>query len=216
MIKYAQKPNADVEYFTSAIIRDALDKKFEKLFGRDPVAVEIDDANKVEDTRIPDMVAESVNPQIASMLKASAIEASNPEAEIPAPPNSTLLYKIVDENPAEISLESIPEYAEIEESAREATISAVAAQDDINIIDGIAYVSGITATINIGIYVDNTKFASEFQYELQQAGGDDLAVEEKEQVFDALFTSLPGGSEEVNESVRTNLLEVVGLTGAIN
>ena len=216
MIKYAQKPNADVEYFTSAIIRDALDNKFEKLFGRDPVAVEIDDAHKVEDTRIPDMVAESVNPQIATMLKASAIEANNPEAEIPAPPNSTLLYKIVDENPAEISLDAIPEYAEIEESAREATISAVAAQDDINITDGIAYVSGTTATINIGIYVDNTKFASEFQYELQQAGGDDLAVEEKEQVFDALFTQLPGGSEEVNESVRTNLLEVVGLTGAIN
>lgn len=217
MIKQGQKPEADVEYLTSAIIREALDQKFQKLFGRDPVSTDINEAHRVEDARIPDMVAESVNPQIASMLKASAIEAAkNESGELPNPPNATLLYKIVDENTANISLESISEYTDIDDVARDATEAAVSAQDHINIEDGIAYVSGAPAIINIGVFVDNEEFAAEFQYELEQAGGDTLAVDEKEQIFNNIFEQLPGGSEEVNENVRIQLLDVIGLTGAMN
>jgi hypothetical protein len=214
MITQADRPDADVEYLTSAIIREALANKFQKLFGRDPVSTDVNEPQKVEDTRIPDMVSESVNPHIASMLKASAIEAAkNSRGEIPSPPNSTLLYRMLDDDPAEISLQAVPEYLEIDEASRDATEAAVAGQDDINIEEGTAYVIGDSAVVDIGVFVDNKAFAAEFQYELEQAGGDALSVEEKENVFDNIFTQLPGGNE-VNENVRSQLLSVVGLTGA--
>ena len=210
------KPTADIEYLSSAIIEAALAGKFKDLFGRDPVYKSPDVPMKVEDTRVPTMIADSVDPQVAAMMKASAIEASTEASgKVPAINNATLLYIIKDTEPASVSLESIEEYTTMDPAAADATVQAVSEQDHINIEEGIAYLSPERSTISIGIFVENTPFAEEFQYRLENAGGNELPPEKKEQVFDDLFNLLPGGEGTQAEDLRQTLLKVVGLTEAL-
>jgi len=211
------KPSADVEYLSSAIIKEALTEKFRDLFGRDPVYMDSEEPMRVEDARIPSMIADSVDPQIASMLKSSAIESNTDSSgKVPSINNATLLYTIKADDPAEVSLESLEEYVGMDPASRDSTIHAVSEQDTINITDGVAYLSPERSAINVGVFVDNNEFASEFQYRLEQAGGNGLSPEEKETVFQELFEDLPGGDDVQVPDVRQALLKVVGLTSALS
>jgi hypothetical protein len=218
MLKFSDsKPSADIAYLSSAITKEALTNKFQDLFGRDPVYEDPDSPMKVTDTRVPTMISNTVDPQIATMLRASAVEDTpNASGEIEDVDNATLLYTLKDTEPAQISLEAISEYKELDSSAVDSTLSAISETDEINIEQGVAYLSPQESTIQIGIFVDNTDFAEEFQYRLENSGGDELSPEEKESVFTSLYEDLPGGDNVLVEGVRTDLLKVVGLTSALS
>jgi len=211
------KPTADIEYLSSAIIKEALTAKFQDLFGRDPVYLSPDEPMKVEDARVPTMISNSVDPHISTMLKASAIESNvDSSGEIPEIGNSTLLYSIRDEEPAAVSLDAVEEYQALDGASADATAQSVSELDDINIEEGMAYLSPDKSAINIGVFVDNTEFAGEFQYRLENAGGNALSPEEKITVFDQLFQDLPGGDDIQVEEVRQTLMKVVGLTSGLS
>jgi hypothetical protein len=213
MFKIAIEADADIAYLSSAIVREALKLKFKKMFGRDPVAVDVNDPLVVKDTRVPDMVASSIDSEIATILKASAIESAKNVEGIPQPDNATFLYKILDDTSASVSLEALKEYQDIEDTAREATVSNLSGEGSgITIENGMANVVDDRANIDIGIFIDNTLFAEEFQYNLAQAGGEALDPKEKETVFNNIFNLLPGDANQKDASVRENLLKVVGLT----
>ena len=210
------KPTADVEYLSSAIIADAVFNKFRDMFGRDPVEKTSDAPMKIVDARIPTMIADSVDPQIARILKASAVEASrNASGEIPQEENATLLYTIVDEEPAEIALDSVEEYRALDTSVADSVAHAVSESEDINIEEGVAHVSPALSTLLIGIFADNTLLGEEFQYRLEQAGGNKLSGDEKVAVFDQLYNDLPGGDDLFKENLREELMKVVGLTSEV-
>lgn len=210
------KPTADIEYLSSAIVKEALTRKFKELFGRDPVYRSPEEPMRVEDARVPTLISDSVDPQIATMLTASAIEATAAAAgPIPEISNATLLYTIKDTDPASVALEAIEEYRALDAASADATAQAVSELDTINIEEGTAYLSPEMSAIDIGIFVQNTPFAEEFQYRLENAGGATLSPEKKETVFNDLFGDLPGGGDMQASDVRQALLSVVGLTEAM-
>jgi hypothetical protein len=217
MYKFAEKPNADTEYLYAGVVRDAMAAKFEKLFGRKPVSRDVNDPLKVENTRVPDMIIGSVDKEISKILVASAIQtAKNHSGEIPTPPSSTFLYKVQEDTAATIGLEGVKEYQEMEEAAQGTAIAALTGLKDVSIQDGVATVSGQTCLIDIGLFADNKEFAAEFQYRLEQAGGDGLDLDKKKAVFEDLFKKLPGADVNLTPENKTALLKVVGLTSAIN
>ena len=217
MYKFSDKPNADTAYLYAGVVRDAMANKFEKLFGRKPVSREINDPLKVENTRVPDMIIGSVDKEISKILVASAIEtAKNANGEIPAPPSSTFLYKVQEDSAATIGLDGVKEYQEMEEVAQGTALAALSGLEDVSVKDGVATVSGQTCLIDIGIFADNKEFASEFQYRLEQVGGDGLDLDKKQAVFEDLFKKLPGSDVNLTPENKTALLKVVGLTSAIN
>lgn len=210
------KPTADVEYLSSAIIEQAIQEKFEQLFGQKPVAQNAQEPMHVEDTRVPTMISESVDSQIATMLKASAVESSTiAQGELPLIDTATLLYTVTDSEPASVAMTGVEEYLALDPASAESTTSAVSEHDNINIEDGMAYLSSDLSTILIGIFVNNDLFAKEFQYRLENVGGAELSADEKEKVFNELYTDLPGGDNTQEPGLRQALLEVIGLTSAM-
>jgi len=166
---------------------------------------------------VPDMILGSVDKEISKILVASAIEtAKNASGEIPAPPSSTFLYKVQDDSAATISLEGVKEFQEMEEAAQGTAVSALSGLENLSVQDGVATLSGETCLIDIGIFADNKEFAAEFQYRLEQAGGNDLELDKKQAVFEDLFKKLPGADVNLTPESKTALLKVVGLTSAIN
>jgi hypothetical protein len=214
---YSEKPNADTAYLYAGVVREAMKAKFEKLFGRQPVSREINDPLKVENTRVPDMILGSVDKEVAKILVASAIETNkNPSGEIPAPPSSTFLYSVRDDSSATVGLEAVEEYKEMEQTAQGTALSMLSGQKDVSVKDGVATISGETCLVDIGIFADNKEFASEFQYRLEQAGGEALDNDKKVAVFDELFKKLPGADVSLTPENKTALLKVVGLTSNTN
>lgn len=210
------KPTADIEYLSSAIVKEALTAKFKDLFGRDPVYMSPEEPMRVDDARVPTLISDSVDPQIAAMLKSSAVESSIDAAgTLPEIENATLVYTIKDTEPAAVSLEAVEEYVALDPASADATAQVVSEQDDVNIEEGTAYLSPDKSTIDIGIFVENTPFAEEFQYRMENAGGAALSPEEKEKVFDELFEDLPGGDDTQVANLRQTLLKVVGLTESL-
>lgn len=215
MIRFSQKPNADTEYLGSAITRDAIVNKFRNLFGREPVADGVDTPLRVEDGRVPDLILKSVEPEVARLLRASAIEASAIAAgEVPEIEGTTLLYIITDDAAASISLAAVPEYADTDPASADSTIAAINDGGDINISDGTAHLSPELSAIDIGIFVDNQLLAEEFQYRLESAGGEGLDDNAKTRVFDDVFAALPTGDAD-DANIREALLAVVGLTSQL-
>lgn len=209
------KPTADVEYLSSAIIRDALVNKFVELFGREPISQSTEQPLTITDARVPGMILESVDHDVAALLKASAVEqSSTATGSIPLIENATLLYTVLDDSPAKVSLEAVTEYKSMDSTVQDTVLTAVDEQDELNIQDGVAYVTGGLATLEIGIHVDNAGFAEEFQYRLQQAGGATISEQDKLNVFSQLYTALPGGDSIKESDVRPVLLSVVGMSGA--
>lgn len=206
------RPSADVEYLASALIRDAVRNKFRDLFGRDPVERSAESPMRVDNGRVPDLVLESVDANVAKLLKASAIEASdNASGDVPDINNCTLLYTVLDDAQAHIALESVKEYQTLNSAAREATVAAVNELEDVNIEGGAAYIAPEHSTIRIGIFVDNKLLGEEFQYRLEAAGGKAINTEDKVKIFDMLFNDLPGGDNVQEGDVRSKLMGVVGL-----
>ena len=210
------KPDADVAYLTAAITRDALTTKFRELFGRDPVAVDKDEPLVVKEAKVPEIILSGIDPDIIPVLQACAVEHSdNAEAPLPDIDNSTLLYTIHDDTPAKIALEAVKEYQEMADDARDVVVNDAAAQANINIEDGTAYLSKAGSTIEIGIYVINAEFAELFEFKLENAGGQTLDQDKKVQVFDELFNELPGGESSKESTVRSQLMALVGLAEAL-
>lgn len=213
MIKISDKVDADVAYLTSAIVRDAMTEKFKNILGLDPVQLESDDPMTVTEGKVPEEVLSSVDPDIAPLLKASAVENNyRSSGEIPEVSGSTLLYSILNDQPASISLEAVEEYTQMDKSAVDATTAKVSEQDSINISDGIAYLTQDHSGIEVGIFVDNEGFGKEFQYRIENIGGNDINGDEKLAVFNELFEELPGGDNSRVEGLHNELLGVVGLT----
>lgn len=213
MIKIADKVDADVSFLSSAIVRDAMTEKFRNITGLDPVQLDTDDAMTVKEGKVPEEVLGSVDPDIAPMLKSSAVENNyRASSEIPDIPNTTFIYSLLNDKPATVSLDSIEEYQQMDDSAVDATVSKVSARDDINIEDGIAYLTQDSSAIEIGIFLDNNLFAKEFQYRLENMGGSNISGDEKLAVFNELFEELPGGDNNREEGLHNELLGVVGLT----
>jgi hypothetical protein len=213
MFKLADvKPDADVAYLSAAVIRDALVTKFKELFGREPVAQEKDSPLAVKDTKVPEIILGGVDHDIIPLLKASAVQHSViAEDTLPDISGCTLLYVIHDDTPAKIALAAVPEYSEMADDARDAVIQDAANTGNLNIEEGVAYLSTELSTIIIGIYVDNSALAQEFQYRLENAGGLELDTAAKLKVFDELYSDLPGGESNKEQTVRSELLTVVGL-----
>ena len=210
------KPDADVAYLTSAITRDALTTKFRELFGRDPVAVDKDEPLVVKEAKVPEIILSGIDPDIIPVLQSCAVEHSdNAEAQLPEIDGSTLLYTIHDDTPAKIALEAVGEYADMADDARDVVVGDAAAQANINIQDGTAYLSKSQSTIEIGIYVINAPFAELFQFKLENSGGQTLEQDKQVQVFDELFNELPGGESPKESTVRSQLMAVVGLADAL-
>lgn len=211
MIKFADKPNADVEYLSSGILHAAMVSKFNKLFGRDPVQKSQDEPMVVIDTVVPNMILDSVDHEVAAALKASAVEHTLKfSAEVPEMEGATLLYTVLDDDPATVSLEAVPEYKEMSET--DATVSAL---NGITVKDGIAYVDAENSGIEIGVFVSNEEYAAEFMRDLENAGGAEIGEDEKRKVFDDLFNKLPGGESLKESDAKNTLLKVVGLTATL-
>lgn len=210
------KPTADIEYLASAIIRQAIISKFQTLFGRVPVAKDQEQPLAVTNTRVPDLLVESVDPTISRMLVASAVEHSpRLSGELTPPPNSTLLYTVLDTEPASVALDGVPEYREMDTAASDSVVAELSNLPGLTVADGMAYVSKELSAIEIGIYSDNQEFASEFQYRLEQVGGPQVQESDKQQVFEDLYKALPGGEKLKESDAHTKLLKVVGLTGSL-
>ena len=206
------KPSADVEYLAAALIRDAVRQKFMDLFGRTPVERTADSPMVVKDSRVPDMIGTTVDPVIAKMLKSSAIEVSEHAAgEVPPINNCTLLYAFVDKEPSQVSLESVKEYQELDKAAVDATLAKINEMQDINIQEGIAFVSADHSAIEVAVYIDNGLLAEEFQYRTAAAGGNQITSEDKVEIFNDLYQELPGGERAESGTVKSNLMRVVGL-----
>jgi hypothetical protein len=216
-LTFADSPaNADIAYLTSAFIRDAMIEKFNTLFGQKPASKGADEPMSVKETRVPSMISESVDHEIAGMLLASAVEHSKSvSGDLPEIAQTTLLYTVLDDDPASVALESVPEFQQMDKAASDSTISAINEHQEITIKDGMCYLPKELSTIEIGVYADNQTFAKEFQYRLQNMGGTQIGEKEKLKVFDDIFNSLPGGDSLVESDARTNLLKVVGLTSAL-
>ena len=210
------KPTADIEYLSSAIIENAVIDKFEQLFGRTPISKNVDEPLHVEDTRVPTMISESVDSTIATMLKASAVESSViAEGELPLIESAVLLYTMLDDTPAQIALDSIDEYQALDEASADTTAHSVSEQPEINISEGVAYLSPDMSTILIGVFVDKDLFAKEFQFRIENSGGIEISPDEKEKVFSELYEELPGGDSTQQPNLRQDLAEVIGLTSAM-
>lgn len=205
------KPSADVSYLYHGIFWEAMSDKFQKLFGRKPSIRSEKEPISLKDVRVPDMIAESVDSNIASILTAAAVEtSSNLTGTLPEINNATLLYSFVDNTPATITLAAVPEFNELDVD-QELTLQALNDTTDIKVKDGEAYLSEELSTITVGIYVLNDEYAEEFQYRLSLLGGNDIATEQKKSTFDKLFSDLPGGEQRLSEDVEQKLLKVVGL-----
>lgn len=208
------RPDADTAYLSTGILIAALKNKFITLFGREPVRK--NNTQSITDARVPDLIIDSLDSDIASLLKASAVEHSTTStAELPEINNATLLYYITDDSVASVALTEVPEYNNLDPAAVDAVVRALTEQQDITVADGVAYVNKDKSTIVIGIFVDNQAFATEFQYRLQNTGGPQIAETDKVQVFDELFKELPGGNNTQEPAARDELLRAVGLTTAI-
>ena len=216
MIKYSDaKSTADIEYLSSAIVRDAMTEKFRNVFGLDPVQHD-DEPAVIAEGKVPENILASVDPNIATVLKASAVEESeNASGSVPDIESATLLYTILNDEPASIALDAVAEYQEMDSASRDATVAVVAEQDGINIEDGVAYLSQDQSGIEIGIFVDNQPFAEELSHRVENAGGDSISHDEKMSLFDELVAELPGGDNNQEEGLRNSLLAVVGLTEAL-
>jgi len=205
------KSGADVQYLSSAIVQEGLKQKFKSLFGRDPVARTETDPMKVVDARIPDIIAETINSDIAKVLKTTAIESTeNTSGELPEINNATLLYTILEDTPIKITLEGIPEFLELQDNV-EPVLTAINDTTGISVQEGTAYLPAEYSAITVGIFVDNKLFGAEFQYRLSNAGGNEIEGEKKKEVFDNLYSELPGGDQKTEENVKQDLLKVVGL-----
>ena len=212
MWKYADKPDADVAYLTAALTRAALVNKFRELFGREPVAGDVDTPMMVKDARVPEIVLAGIDHDIIPLLVTCAVEQSkNVEGVLPELNGRTLLYVIHDDAPASVSLEAVKEYADLPDDAREVVVGDAAASASITIEDGVAYLPKATSTIEIGVYVDEAGLAEEFQYRLKSQGGEQLPQDAKVRIFDELFNDLPGGESNKEQAMRSRLLAVVGL-----
>ena len=206
-ITLADKPGADVAYLTAAITRQALVSKFKSLFGREPVAVD-NEPLVVKQAKVPEMVLSGVDHDIVSVLQASAVEQStNAEAALPELNAQTLLYVIHDDTPASIALTEVQEYTDLGDTQDAVTNDL----PDINVTDGVAYLSKAASTLAIGIYVLNSEFGELFQYRLENEGGNSLPVDKKVEIFDELYNELPGGEANKEQNTRSLLLTVVGL-----
>ena len=214
MLKFSETNDADIEYLRSAIIRDALTEKFRNLFGLDPVAVDVSEPMKIAEAPVPEMLLSSLDSNISSLLKASAVENSkNISGNVPDISGNTLVYTVIDDSPADVSLEAVEEYVVMDDASRDVTVSAVSESAvDINIEEGMAYVSGDLSNIEIGIFVDNKGFAMEFSKRIENSGGDDIDYDKKVDIFNELYDELPGGANNHVEGLRNSLLKVVGLT----
>ena len=210
------KPTADIEYLSSAIIHAAVTAKFKELFGRDPVEKSKDAPLVVENTVVPGLIVDSVDQDVARLLKASAVEHSKARSgDLIPPPNATLLYTMLEDTAASVALEAVPEYVGMDSAASDATLSAVNDQQNITIEEGMAHVSPDLSSIEIGVYCDNKAFAETFQLNLANSGGADINEDAKVKVFDYLYNTLPGGEALKESNARNNLLAVVGLTAAL-
>jgi len=216
MIKYSDaKSTADIEYLSSAIVRDAITEKFRNIFGLDPVQ-HTDEPMVIAEGKVPENILASVDPNISAILKASAVEETeHASGTVPDIESATLLYTLLNDEPASISLDAITEYQEMDTASRDATVAVVSEQDSINIEDGIAYLAQDQSGIEIGIFSDNQPFAEELSHRVENAGGDDISHDEKITLFDELLAELPGGDNNQEEDLRNNLLKVVGLTEAL-
>jgi hypothetical protein len=213
----ADTPNADVAYLSSAFIRDAMVEKFNTLFGQKPTSKGDNEPLQVTEVRVPSMISESVDHEVARIIVANAVEHSKSvSGSLPAIDSATLLYTVLDDEPASIAIEGVKEYQQMDKSASDATLSAINDSQDITIEDGMAHLSKELSAIEIGVYAYNDEFAKEFQYRLQNTGGTDIAEDKKLKVFDDLYNSLPGGESMSDTDARTNLLKVVGLTSTLS